>query len=227
MVITIDPSKRVTLRSNPVMFDRVIQDLQQSLAKELPWLNHSFGRAERLVKTQDGRRVYTPNLYIGHNEYVQLLPDQGLGNFSFFVMEEPEQVMGDNHPLLQMKAPFSLIVWVDMRTVDQRDERNTEDIKVKILATINEFAPLKTGHAHINKIYTRAENVFNGFSLDEVSNQYMMAPFCAWRFYGEMQVRDMCREQVQNYLYVKPEEVIWIDEGFDYDIFTNTFWKVV
>ena len=46
----------------PYLFDKVIQGLQDALG-ELTWLNHIFGRSERLVKMKDGIRHYTPNVY--------------------------------------------------------------------------------------------------------------------------------------------------------------------
>lgn len=55
--------------NNPRLLDKVITELQRGLADRLPWLNHSFGKAERLVKMIDGRKVYTPNIYVGKNEY--------------------------------------------------------------------------------------------------------------------------------------------------------------
>lgn len=219
--------RRVTLRTNPQMFDRVIQELQQGLAKELDWLTHSFGRCERLVQMKDGRRVYTPNLYIGKNEYLRLSPDSGLGNYSFVCMGEPEQVISPQFEQVNMKAPFSLIVWVDMRTIGYDDERNTEDIKAQVLRVCNQLAFIRSGYVHVDRVYNHAENVFQGFSLDEVDNQFLMSPYSGWRFTGELIVRDVCRDALYNYLYVEPEEVQWIDESIDYDIYSNTYWKVI
>ena len=63
------------------LFDKPMQCLQDALGT-LSWLNHIFGRSERLVQIQDGRKVYTPNVYRGKNEYISLLPDNTtLGNY--------------------------------------------------------------------------------------------------------------------------------------------------
>lgn len=58
---------RVPIIKNPELFDRVIANIQKGLADGLPWLNYSFGRAERLVKSIQGKRYYTPNIYVGGN----------------------------------------------------------------------------------------------------------------------------------------------------------------
>jgi hypothetical protein len=98
---------------------------------------------------------------------------------------------------VRVKSPFSLIVWVDMRRVEKKmqlaDQRNTEYIKEQVLGVI-ETAFLKKGAVKVTKIYQRAENVFQGFTLDEVDNQFLMSPFAGFRFEGEMIVTNDCNQ---------------------------------
>ena len=174
------------------LFDRIIQDLQDALGS-LGWLNHIFGRSERLVKMKDGMRYYTPNVYAGKDNYIQLLPDNtDLGNYCFFVMDEPQTVTLPMGVQNRVKAPFSLIVWVDMRKVGATyDDRNTEYLKEQLVKTIRK-GWVKSGSVTIEKIYEKAENVFSGYSLDEVDNQYLMSPFAGFRISGEMQIDEEC-----------------------------------
>ena len=174
------------------LFDRIIQDLQDALGS-LGWLNHIFGRSERLVKMKDGMRYYTPNVYAGKDNYIQLLPDNtDLGNYCFFVMDEPQTVTLPMGVQNRVKAPFSLIVWVDMRKVGATyDDRNTEYLKEQLVKTIRK-GWVKSGSVTIEKIYEKAENVFQGYSLDEVDNQYLMSPFAGFRISGEMQIDEEC-----------------------------------
>lgn len=177
------------------LFDRVIQGLQDALG-ELTWLDHIFGRSERLVVMKDGRRRYTPNVYAGGNEYIQLLPDNSsLGNYCFFILDEPQAVTVPMGLQNRVKAPFSLVLWVDMRTVgESADDRNTEHIKEQVIKVIRR-AWLRHGSVTVERIYERAENVFDGYSLDEVDNQYMMAPFAGLRLTGEMIIDEECDNQ--------------------------------
>lgn len=176
------------------LFDRVIQGLQDALGG-LSWLTHVFGRSERLVVMKDGMRRYTPNVYYGRDEYIQLLPDnKELGNYCFFVMEEPQTISVPYGTSNRVKAPFSLIVWVDMRTVGATyDDRNIEKLKEQVLKTVRR-AWLRHGAVVMERVYERAENVFQGYSLDEVDNQYLMAPFAGFRITGEMQIDEECDE---------------------------------
>ena len=177
------------------LFDRVIQGLQDALG-DIAWLTHIFGRSERLVKMKNGMRYYTPNVYYGRDEYIQLLPDnRDLGNYCFFVMEEPQTVTYPMGIQNRVRAPFSLIVWVDMRTIGATyDDRNTEQLKEQVLKTIKR-GWIKHGAVTVEKVYERAENVFQGYSLDEVDNQYLMSPFAGFRLTGEMQIDEECDNQ--------------------------------
>lgn len=183
------------IHTTPYLFDKVIGQLQADLKEGLLWLDCSFGRAERLVKTVDGKRIYTPNVYKGGDQYELLLPDDRLGCFSFFVLQEPQEVLNRMQTEVRIKTPFSLIVWVDMRRVEKTmsmaDERNSEYVKEQVLSILGTVR-LTKGSVSVSKIYERAENVFEGFSLDEVQNQFLMSPFAGFRFQGEMFVTNDC-----------------------------------
>jgi hypothetical protein len=183
--------------TTPYLFDKVIRELQQALKDGLPWLENSFGRVERRVTEVNERRLYVPAIYQQDGQYGIMLPDDRLGCYSFFVMHDPQEVLNRMQTEVRIKSPFSLIVWVDMRRVEKKmrmpDERNTEYIKEQVLSVL-ETASKRKGHISINRIYERAENVFDGFSLDEVKNQFLMSPFAGFRFYGEMIVTNDCNQ---------------------------------
>lgn len=177
--------------ARPYLFDRVIQDLQDALS-QLTWLDHIFGRSERLVKMVEGRRVVTPNVYYGNDNYISLTPDNTqLGNYSFFVLREPQSVSVQMARQSRVKAPFSLIVWFDLRTIEGDDSRNIEYIKEQLLKTLQR-AWVKSGGITLDRIYQQAENVFDGYSIDEVDNQFLMSPFAGMRITGEMMIDEEC-----------------------------------
>ena len=185
--------ERLNKRDNAKLFDKPIGYIEDALADKLPWLDHIFGRAERLVKMKDGMRYYTPNVYLGRNEYLPLLPDnRKLGNYCFFVLEDPQTVTVPMQSQNRVRSPFSLIVWVDMRNVgDAADDRNTERLKEEVLKTVR-VAWIKKGSVTLSRIYERAENVYTGFTVDEVQNQFMMAPYAAFRFEGVVMIDESC-----------------------------------
>ena len=178
--------------TRPYLFDRPIQALQDALGS-LSWLHHIFGRSERLVRYDDGRRYYTPNIYRGGDNYISLLPDnRELGNYAFFVMDEPQMVTATMGLQNRLRAPYSLIVWVDMRTVGStRDDRNTEALKEQLVKTVRK-AWLRHGAVTVERVYEKAENVFTGYTLEEVDYQYMMSPYAGFRITGELTIDEEC-----------------------------------
>lgn len=186
---------------NPVMLDRVIASIQQGLVDGLPWLDVAFGRCQRIrKKSVDGREFYTPDVYCGgwnghgENDYIEVSPDSGIGNFSFFVVEDPQEFT--RGPWARtIRTPYALVFWFDLRKVyGTETNRNTEFLKAQILHLINGRGGwhLPEGRIIFNRCYERAENIYRGFSLSEIDNQFLMHPFAGFRFEGILEYDELC-----------------------------------
>lgn len=187
---------------NPVMLDMVFGHIQKALTDNLGWLDAAFGRAQRLTKIlPNGKRIITPNVYCGgldfkgNNDYIETSPDSQIGNFSFFVVDDPQTIGWEPLSQMEQRAPFSLIFWFDLRRIfGSETDRNTEYLKAQILGILNGRAGwiLRDGRLKINKIYEQAENIYRGFSISEVDNQFLMHPYAGFRFEGEIWVDMPC-----------------------------------
>lgn len=185
---------------NAVMLDRVIGDIQQGLVDNISWLDAAFGRSQRLTKMMNGKKIVTPNVYCGgwnghgENDYIETSPDSKIGNFSFFEIEDPQTI--DAGPWArQIKAPFGLIVWFDLtRVYNTATNRNTEKLKAQILHVLNGRAGwhLPGGRIIINRIYERPENIYRGYTLSEIDNQFLMHPYAGFRFDGILEYDELC-----------------------------------
>lgn len=185
---------------NAVMLDRVIGDIQQGLVDNISWLNAAFGRSQRLTKMMNGKKIVTPNVYCGgwnghgENDYIETSPDSKIGNFAFFEIEDPQTI--DAGPWArQIKAPFGLIVWFDLtRVYNTATNRNTEKLKAQILHVLNGRAGwhLSGGRIVINRIYERPENIYRGYTLSEIDNQFLMHPYAGFRFDGILEYDELC-----------------------------------
>lgn len=185
---------------NPVMLDRIIGEIQTGLVENIPWLDVAFGRSQRLTKMMNGKRIITPNVYCGGwnghgpNDYLEVSPDSKIGNFSFFEIEDPQTI--DAGPWArEIKAPFGLIVWFDLtRVYNTQDNRNTERLKAEILRVLNGRTGwhLNEGRIAINRIYERCENIYRGYTLTEIDNQFLMHPFAGFRFDGVLDFAEFC-----------------------------------
>ena len=184
----------------PVLVDAFIAELQQILVANLPWLDAAFGRSQRLTKMVNGKKIITPNVYCGNwnghgpNDYIEVSPDSKIGNFSFFEIEDPQTI--ETGPVIRrINAPFGLIVWFDLtRVYNAPDNRNTELMKAEILRILNGRTgwTLSEGRVTINRIYERAENIYRGYSLSEIDNQFLMHPYGGFRFDGALEFDELC-----------------------------------
>lgn len=185
---------------NPVMLDEIIGEIQHGLVECIPWLDVAFGRSQRITKNVNGKRVVTPNVYCGgwnghgNNDYIEVSPDSKIGNFSFFEIEDPQTI--DSGPWArEIRTPFGLIVWFDLtRVYREYNCRNTEQLKADILHVLNGRAGwrLSNGRVTVNRIYERSENIYRGYSLSEIDNQYLMHPYAGFRFDGILQYNETC-----------------------------------
>lgn len=182
-----------------VGLDRVLGEIQQGLIGNLPWLDAAFGRAQRLVRnTPSGRRITTPNVYAGTkgkvNDYIEVSPDAEIGNFSFFAIEEPQDIL-PGVGQREFRIPFGLIVWFDCRRAfNSATNRNIEALKLDVLRVLSGrtgFA-LTQGHIEVTRIYEQAINIYRGFSLDEVDNQFLMHPYGGFRIEGYLYFLEEC-----------------------------------
>lgn len=185
---------------NAVMLDRVIGDIQQGLVDNISWLDAAFGRSQRLTKMMNGKKIVTPNVYCGgwnghgENDYIETSPDSKIGNFAFFEIEDP-QIIDAGPWARQIKAPFGLIVWFDLtRVYNTATNRNTEKLKAQILHVLNGLAGwhLSGGRIIINRIYERPENIYRGYTLSEIDNQFLMHPYAGFRFDGILEYDELC-----------------------------------
>lgn len=187
--------------NNPVLLDKIIGEIQQGLVDNLSWLDAAFGRCQRLTKiTSANKRIVTPNVYCGgwnghgENDYIEVTPDSKIGNFSFAEVDDPETI--ELGPWAnRFNAPFSLIFWFDLKRVYQSEtNRNTELLKAEILHVLNGGTSwhLTEGRLTINRIYERAENIYRGYTISEIDNQFLMHPYAGFRFDGVLEFNEIC-----------------------------------
>lgn len=178
--------------------DNILKEISAHLESKLPWLDVSFGKAERIVKKIGGRECFIPAIYKGRdsfikNEYLGLLPDARLGNFSFFWFPDPQRVEGEGRSQTTINAPFSLIFWFDLRRVFETEtNRNKEGIKAQILDVLNRDLFLSQGHVRIEKTYELVENIYKEFTVSEIENQFLMHPYAGFRFDGTLTYTTPC-----------------------------------
>lgn len=178
---------------NPVMIDRVLACIQDALINNIGWLDNAFGRVQRLVTKREHRDYYYPGIYIGNNEYLNVLPGQGLGNRTFFIIDDPHTIEYNPRRYNTIRSPFSLVLWYDLTTILQDgNERNTEEIKRQFLRVFRNAVLPGGARIELARMYETAENIFKGYSLKEIDTQFLMHPFGGLRIEGTLIYREEC-----------------------------------
>ena len=182
------------------MLDRVLGEVQEALVSGLPWLDAAFGRAQRLTRMVSGKRIVTPNVYCGgwmghgENDYIEVSPDSRIGCFTFFDVEDPVTVTPGPWAR-ELKAPFGLVLWMDLHRVwDEPDNRNTERLKADVLRILSGRTGfvLSDGRLTVQRVFERFENIYKGYTLSEIDNQFLMHPFAGMRFEGVIEFSEPC-----------------------------------
>lgn len=200
----------IRMKDKPVLLDKVLQDLQRALEDNLPWLDCAFGRAYKLVehRPEGGKFVY-PVMYNGNGEYVSLLPNDNLGNFSWFDIYDP-QVISETQPgMPQYTFTGAVVFWYDISSIyEDKSMLYTEEVKDEILRVLTKPGIVSTnGRLVVNEVYERFENIYKGYSIEKIYNsaeykgegvqdidkQFFMYPYAGIRIEFKITTREICR----------------------------------
>lgn len=205
---------KIPMKKNPVLLDKIIQDIQTKLKEKLTWLDYAFGRAYKLVQHQDngGKFIY-PAAYIGNSDYISLLPDDNYGNFCWFDIYDSQKVINVVQSTPQFTISGAIIFWFNLDSIfSDNDAMYTEEIKDEIIRVLSTPGIVKqTGKLAINEIYERFENIYSGYSIEKIYNSYQysgqdiqsldkmffMHPYSGLRFEFTITTRELCQ------LYIK------------------------
>lgn len=203
-----EPTAAIHIKENPVLLDKVIQELQKVLMDKLVWLNYAFGRGYKMIEHRtDGSKFVYPAMYNGRREYLSLLPNDNYGNFSWFDIYDPQIVVNKIQGLPQIEFNGALIIWYDQRDIDTDDEFVcTEEVKLEVLNLLSTPGNLKNSKIKVTGVYENFESIYRGYSIEKVYNnynysgediqsidkQYFMYPYAGLRIEFTLTTRELC-----------------------------------
>jgi len=205
---------KVIMKENPVLLDKVIQDIQKTLAEKLKWLNYAFGRAYKLVEHRsDGSKFIYPAAYIGNSEYTSLLPNDNYGNFCWFDLYDPQEITAVVQSLPQFTFSGAIVFWLNLNSIfPDSDAMYVEEIKDEIVRVLTGPGIIQNeGRLTLTKIYERFENIYKGYMLEKIYNNYVykgegiqaidkqffMHPYTGLRFEFNMVTRELCQRYIK------------------------------
>ena len=206
-------SVQIRYKDNPVLLDKILQDMQKSLMDRLKWLNYAFGRAHKLVEHRsDGNKFIYPAIYSGNGEYVSFLPNDNFGNFSWFDIYDPQKITQVVQSLPQYTFSGAIIFWYDLSSIyEDETVMHTEEIKDEIIRVLTTPGLITTtGRLVINEICERFENIYKGYSIEKIYNnynykgegmqdidkQFFMYPYAGIRIEFTLITRELCQRYI-------------------------------
>ena len=196
----------IRMKDNPVLLDKILQDIQTTLMDKLTWLDYAFGRAYKIIEHRpDGGKFVYPAIYNGNSEYISLLPNDNFGNFSWFDIYDP-QIIEQN--IRQFTYKGALVFWYDLSSIyDDANVLHTEEIKNEVINILTAKGFITTvGRLTISRIYENFENIYKGYALEKIYNnyqysgeniqeidkQFFMYPYAGLRIEFELVTRELC-----------------------------------
>lgn len=207
-------SVEILQKDNPVLLDKVIQDMQNGLSKRLPWLNYVFGRAYKLVSHEPGGSKFIyPAAYLRDSEYVSLVPNDNFGNFAWFDIYDPQDILTVSQGLPQIIFSGAIVFWFNLDSIyADADFMYTEELKDEILRALTTPGLIKSeGRLEILRLYDRFENIYKGYSIEKIYNNYVyqgqdiqgidkqffMHPFGGLRAEFKLTTRETCQRYIR------------------------------
>lgn len=209
-----DQTINIQFKSEPVLLDKVLQDMQTALLEQLDWLDLAFGRAYKLVENRpDGNKFVYPAAYNGHGEYVSLLPNDTYGNFSWFDIYDPQKITMVTQALPQYTFDGAIVFWYDLSKIyEDNSMLYSEEIKDQVIRLLTTPGIITTtGRFSINTVYERFENIYKGYSIEKVYNNYIykgegiqdidkqffMYPYAGLRIEFTLTTRELCQRYIK------------------------------
>jgi hypothetical protein len=170
---------------NPVNLDRQILILQNAFSP-LEWLEYAFGRAWKAYRASRKNEICYPNIYRGNGEYREVMPDDKLKSYCFFVpadgMKPYSYIAIPRTSKNSYSELLNIVFYYNFNKIDSsRKYPFTDNLMqdvLEILRSVNNFK--------IENIYYDVKNVFEGYSFDAVSTQYLAYPFGGFRISGTL-----------------------------------------
>ncbi len=155
--------------------DAKIQILQTTLGEELPWLQYSFGKAERHEKEVDGETIVFPTAFIDNtSDPIDLRPNDNYISYAFWDVIDPGDLIypeDEQYSVVKYadwEYDVALIIWAD---VDRIDSGNKNETKAKMRQDIIDVFETKLIGKNVmfqsGEIFDRnVDQIFLGYNLE-------------------------------------------------------------
>lgn len=178
------------IKEKPVLLDKIIQGINFKLSSNLSWLNHTFGRVYKSIEEDDEHNLcHMPVVYNGNGEYLSVMPNDEIGNFSWFDIYDPQYldttVIGK--PMYEVDG--AIVFWVNISTIyNDGTVLHTEEIKNEIINALLTPGLIKL---NIRGMFENISNVYKGFN-GAMRTEYLLYPYYCLRIEFNTKSQELC-----------------------------------
>ena len=178
-----------TAITESIGLDAVIDNTRFGYITELDWLDAAYGRAFLLREnTANGGVRFTPKILTGNApEYFEVMPNDALGSHVFFIgRNEASPGQETTAPLQKTRMwqqRVDIIFYFNLHRIDpDKSYYFIEELKRDVVE-----ATQKQRGIIIDEIYTETlEEVYEGFTLSELSRDLLYYPYAGMRLSTRM-----------------------------------------
>lgn len=190
--------------ANGINLDRLIEQLRIDLQNRLFWLDLAFGRVYRARRVQNvasKNAEFYPETLKGQNSgnrYIDLSPNDKLGNYCFFYTPDPVEhgtVENPADPSNFLANRVFLIFWgnLDLISTDL-NYRFTELLKEDVRFVLRDHTDFI-----ISREFEEPDQVFKEFDIRELNNQFFKNPYYGLRFELSVSYLPDCNTALNTY----------------------------
>lgn len=184
----------IPVPTSPKLWDYAVAELQTELADNISWLTAAYGKAQRHVKMGKlSGQVVFPAVYSGTGDYLNMLPDGHLGNYCWLDVDDYQDMPYEREQYNELRARVGLVFWLDLRTAYAADyeNRTIEHAKNDVIVALRAVR-LTRSNLIIDRVAERADNIYRGYTHNEIEQQFLMFPYVGFRLEGEMIIKEVC-----------------------------------
>ena len=192
---------RILIPDNPVAIDKVFSEIQVALANEYSWLTHVFGKSQLLVSKRNKKEYKYPAVHYKDTKYLDMLPSKKYGNTCWFIVDDLEDIL-DYVPRKQskLKSNFSIVFWVNLNEIYSGSSyRELETLKAELYNFLNHKIFYQGARVKFDKVAENFTNIYKEYSTKEIDQQYLMQPYVALRFQGNVEIVGDCTNQISEH----------------------------
>lgn len=163
--------------SLPKLLDVRVNELNAALEANLSWLTKAYTVCENI--TNDDDSVFPAIRVLGGNgiEYLSMLPDDTLGNFTFVRAGRSEVINTYGRGNYRMSQNIELIFFFDYREIyNDSQEYSIENVKNDILDFLINYT-FRTFTLKLDFFETDHNVIYNGYNTLAVKDQFYMRPY--------------------------------------------------